>query len=54
MAIQMVVVVIVCVCGGIELDDWRGNDSRGFTIGLTVFGIIAAMYILFKAVRQSK
>ncbi|NNE54419.1 MAG: hypothetical protein HKN32_00265 [Flavobacteriales bacterium] len=53
MAIQMVVMVVVCVWAGMKLDEYQQNQIPGWTVGLTVFGIIAALVYLFRTVKSN-
>ena len=52
LAVQLIVTVIIFVWGGMKLDAWMENQVPYWTVGLTAFGIFAALYGLFKAVKR--
>ena len=46
MAFQMVVIIFGAAYGGVKLDDWMSSvDFPVFTVGLTIFGVFAAVYL---------
>lgn len=49
MAFQMLATILVCAYGGIKLDEYQNNQTPGWTIGLSLFGIAAAMYFVIKS-----
>ena len=52
MAFQMLATILVCSYGGIKLDEYQNNETRGWTIGLSLFGIVVAMYFVIKGVMK--
>ena len=48
MATQMAVIIVVFALGGIKLDEYFQTDMAYFTGGLTILGVILAMYFMIK------
>jgi hypothetical protein len=36
------------VYAGMKLDQWQGNKTPGWTIGLSLFAIFASLYLFIK------
>jgi F0F1-type ATP synthase assembly protein I len=47
-AVQMVVVILVAVWGGIKLDELAGTEKPIFTAILSLLGVVAAIYTVIK------
>jgi hypothetical protein len=41
---QMLATIGLGVWGGMKLDEWQGNRTPGWTIGLSMFAIFASLY----------
>lgn len=51
MGIQMGVTIALCTWGGIQLDElWQIKPT--LTVVLSLFGVFASMYIVFKEVQK--
>lgn len=48
MATQMAVIIVVFALGGIKLDEYLENEIAYATGGLTILGVILAMYFMIK------
>ena len=48
LGIQMVVIILVTVWGGIKLDELFGFQSPVFTVILSLLGVFAAIYTAIK------
>jgi ATP synthase protein I len=48
LGVQMVVIILVCVWGGIKLDKLFGLHSPVFTVILSLLGVFAAIYAAVK------
>jgi ATP synthase protein I len=48
----MVIIVVLFAWGGMKLDAHQENDTPGWTISLTLLGIFAALYNLFRVVKK--
>jgi ATP synthase protein I len=48
LGVQMIVIILVCVWGGIKLDKLLGLQSPVFTIILSLLGVFAAIYTAVK------
>ena len=48
MATQMAVVIVIFALGGMKLDEYLQNEIAYATGGLTIFGVILAMYLMIK------
>jgi hypothetical protein len=48
MATQMAVTIVVFALGGIKLDEYLKNEIAYATGGLTILGVILAMYFMIK------
>lgn len=48
MATQMAVIIVVFALGGKQLDKYLNNDVAYATGGLTILGVILAMYFMIK------
>jgi F0F1-type ATP synthase assembly protein I len=48
LGVQMVVIILVCVWGGIKLDKLFKLDSPVFTVILSLLGVFAAIYTAVK------
>ncbi len=47
-AVQMIVIILASVWGGIKLDELAGTESPVFTAVLSLVGVIAAIYTSIK------
>lgn len=47
-AVQMVVIMLISVWGGMKLDELAGNETPVFTIVLSLLGVITAIYTSIK------
>lgn len=47
LGVQMGMVIFLGVWGGMRLDERLGTDP-GFTVGLSLFAVIASMYLVFR------
>ncbi len=43
-AVQMVVIMLISVWGGMKLDELTGTDTPVFTIILSLLGVVTAIY----------
>jgi len=48
MATQMAVIIVVFALGGMKLDEYLENEIAYATGGLTILGVILAMYFMIK------
>ena len=48
MATQMAVIIVAFALGGIKLDEYFENEIAYYTGGLTIFGVLLAMYSMIK------
>jgi F0F1-type ATP synthase assembly protein I len=48
LAIQMVVIILLAVWGGVKLDKWLNLTVPVFTILLSLLGVFAAIYLSVK------
>jgi hypothetical protein len=48
MATQMAVIIVVFALGGMKLDEYLENEVGYATGGLTILGVILAMYFMIK------
>ncbi len=48
LGVQMIVIILVCVWGGIKLDKLFGFQSPVFTVILSLLGVFAAIYTAVK------
>jgi F0F1-type ATP synthase assembly protein I len=46
-AIQMGAAIAICAYGGVKLDEWL-NTGPWFTVGLSLFGVFAGLYLVLK------
>ena len=46
--LQMLATIGLGTYAGIKLDDWQGNQTPGWTIGLSLFAIFASLYLFIK------
>ncbi|MCB2378746.1 AtpZ/AtpI family protein [Hymenobacter sp. BT635] len=53
LAFQMLAIIGVCTWGGLKLDEYVGNDKPWYTIGLMVFGLIAATYQVIRSLSRN-
>ncbi len=49
--IQMGATIFVCAWGGKQLDQYFQTQKNWFTIGLTLFGVAASLFILIKELK---
>ncbi len=54
MAIQMAVIIVLGAYGGRALDNWVATDKPYFTVGGSLLGIGAALYITLKDLTITK
>jgi len=47
-AVQMVVIMLISVWGGMKLDELTGTETPVFTIILSLFGVVTAIYTSIK------
>jgi F0F1-type ATP synthase assembly protein I len=47
-AVQMVVIMLISVWGGMKLDELAGTETPVFTIVLSLLGVAAAIYTSIK------
>ncbi len=48
MAGQMIAIIVVFSLGGLKLDEHLANEIPYFTGGLTVLGVLLAMYFMMR------
>jgi ATP synthase protein I len=48
LGVQMVVIILICVWGGIKLDKLSGFKTPVFTVILSLLGVFAAIYAAVK------
>lgn len=48
MATQMAFIIVIFALGGIKLDEYLENEIAYATGGLTILGVILAMYFIIK------
>jgi len=53
-AMQMLVIILLGVWGGIELDDWIDIGFPVFTVILSILSVIAAIYVVTKDLLKKK
>ncbi|PJJ48635.1 AtpZ/AtpI family protein [Hymenobacter chitinivorans] len=51
---QMLAIIGVCAWGGVKLDEYTHNDKPWYTIGLMVFGLIAATYQVIRSLSRNE
>ncbi|MFV8225314.1 AtpZ/AtpI family protein [Christiangramia aquimixticola] len=51
-AFQMGIVIALGVFAGIWLDEQFPNKFSGFTIGVSLFGVFLALYLVYKEVKN--
>ncbi|WP_167856443.1 AtpZ/AtpI family protein [Hymenobacter metallicola] len=51
---QMLAIIGVCAWGGVKLDEYFQNDKPWYTIGLMVFGLIAATYQVIRSLSRNE
>lgn len=49
-AIQMGAVIAMGALGGRWIDERQGNETPGWTIGLSLFAVFASLYLVIKEV----
>ncbi|UOQ54459.1 AtpZ/AtpI family protein [Hymenobacter cellulosivorans] len=54
LAFQMLAIIGVCAWAGIKLDEYVHNDKPWYTIGLMVFGLIAATYQVIRSLSRNE
>jgi hypothetical protein len=47
-AFQMLGTIGLGVWGGMKLDQWQGNRTPGWTIGLSLLAIFASLYLFIR------
>ena len=47
-AFQMLATIGLGVYAGMKLDAWQGNQTPGWTIGLSLFAIFASLYLFIR------
>lgn len=52
MATQMILVLLAAVFGGKKIDEYFGLRFPAFTLGLSLFGLFAVIYILIRSVTK--
>lgn len=40
---EMMAIIGLCTFGGYKIDQWMENEFKGFTLGLMIFSVIAAI-----------
>ncbi|GAA3949978.1 AtpZ/AtpI family protein [Hymenobacter algoricola] len=51
---QMLAIIGLCTWGGLRLDEHYHTDRPWFTLGLMVFGLIAATYQIIRGVSRNE
>ena len=51
---QMLAIIGLCTWGGLKLDEYFHNDKPWYTIGLMVFGLVAATYQVIRGVSRNE
>ncbi|RYU78910.1 AtpZ/AtpI family protein [Hymenobacter persicinus] len=51
---QMLAIIGLCTYGGLKLDEHYHTRNPWFTIGLMVFGLVAATYQIIRAVSRNE
>ncbi|SHI33764.1 Putative F0F1-ATPase subunit Ca2+/Mg2+ transporter [Hymenobacter daecheongensis DSM 21074] len=51
---QMLAIIGLCTWGGLKLDAYFQNKNPWYTIGLMVFGLLAATYQIIRAVSRNE
>ncbi|MEM1001306.1 MAG: AtpZ/AtpI family protein [Bacteroidota bacterium] len=55
LALQMLGIIVVGTYAGVKLDEKYPNDSNWFTLGLSLFSVIAAIvYVIRRIIAASK
>jgi len=47
-AVQMIVIILISVWGGMKLDELSGSETPVFTIVLSLLGVVTAIYTSIK------
>jgi ATP synthase protein I len=50
----MLAIIGLCTWGGLKLDAYFHNEKPWYTIGLMVFGLIAATYQIIRGVSRNE
>jgi ATP synthase protein I len=51
---QMLAIIGLCTWGGLKLDEHFHNDRPWYTLGLMVFGLVAATYQIIRGVSRNE
>lgn len=54
MGFEMALIIGLGTWGGVALDDYFGNETPGFTVGLSLFSVLASLYLFIKRVMNEK
>ena len=52
MGFQMAAIIGISAWGGVKLDERYSSDNPWWTMGLSLFGVFASLYIVIKEVRN--
>lgn len=54
LAFEMMAIIGLATFGGFKIDEWMNNKFKGFTLGLMIFSVIAAMLYATKNLLKRK
>lgn len=52
LGVQMGAIIGLFTWLGSYIDKKQGNDTKGWTLGLALFGVIGAMYLIIKGIKK--
>lgn len=52
MGFQMLAIIGISAWGGVKLDEKYSPENPWFTMGLSLFGVFASLYLVIKEVRN--
>lgn len=54
MGFEMAIIIGLGTWAGVALDEYFGNETPGFTVGLALFSVLGSLYLFIKRVMNDK